>query len=139
MMQKSKDFLIESEDENGIDMTPMLDIVFIMLIFFIVTTSFVRESGIEVNKPQAATAKVDKRANIIISINKQGEIWIDKRPIDIRALRATIEKLHADTPEGSVVIAADTKAYTGILVSVMDQVKLAGIEKISIGAQSDSE
>ncbi|MEA3370175.1 MAG: biopolymer transporter ExbD [Campylobacterota bacterium] len=139
MKKNNIDALIESEDDKSIDMTPMLDIVFIMLIFFIVTTSFVRESGIEVNKPQASTAKQDKKANIIISINTRGEIWIDKRPIDIRALRTTVEKLHADTPEGSVVITADKKAHTGILVSVMDQVKLAGIEKISIGAESDSK
>ncbi len=64
---------------------------------------------------------------------------MDKRPVDIRALRSIVEKLHADTPDGSVVISADTKAHTGILVSVMDQVKLAGIEKISIGAQSDAK
>ncbi len=138
-MRKNYDALLGSEDEQNIDMTPMLDIVFIMLIFFIVTTSFVKESGIDVNKPEASTAKQEKKLNIIIAINKSGEIWIDKHPIDIRALRTTVERLHADTPDGSVVITADKKAETGILVSVMDQVKLAGISKISIGAQSDSK
>ena len=138
-MRKNYDALLGSEDEQNIDMTPMLDIVFIMLIFFIVTTSFVKESGIDVNKPEASTAKVEKKVNIIIAINKSGEIWIDKHPIDIRALRTTVERLHADTPDGSVVITADKKAETGVLVSVMDQVKLAGISKISIGAQSDSK
>ncbi|PHS59214.1 MAG: biopolymer transporter ExbD [Sulfurimonas sp.] len=138
-MRKNYDTLIGGEDEQNIDMTPMLDIVFIMLIFFIVTTSFVKESGIDVNKPEARTAKVEKKVNIIIAINKSGEIWIDKHPVDIRALRTTVEKLHADTPDGSVVITADKKSETGILVSVMDQVKLAGISKISIGAQSDAK
>lgn len=138
-MRKNYDALINSEDEQGIDMTPMLDIVFIMLIFFIVTTSFVKESGIDVNKPQASSAKSEKKVNIIIGISKSGEIWIDKHPVDVRAVRTTVERLHADAPEGSVVITADKKAETGILVSVMDQVKLAGIAKISIGANSDSK
>ena len=138
-MRKNYDTLMNDQEEENIDMTPMLDIVFIMLIFFIVTTSFVKESGIEVNKPQASTAKEDKKTSIIIGIKQSGEIWVDKRPVDIRALRSIVEKLHADTPDGSVVISADTKAHTGVLVSVMDQVKLAGIEKISIGAQSDAK
>jgi len=137
-MRKNYDALINNEDdEPTIDMTSMLDIVFIMLIFFIVTTSFVKESGIEVEKPQASSAKQDKQVNIIIGISKNGEIWINKHPVDIRAVRVTVERLHADTPEGSVIITADKKAETGALVSVMDQVKLAGIEKISIGADSD--
>ncbi|MDF1880024.1 biopolymer transporter ExbD [Sulfurimonas sp. MAG313] len=138
-MRKNYDAFLDNEDEQGIDMTPMLDIVFIMLIFFIVTTSFVRESGIEVNKPQASTAKSKKKVNIIIGIKKSGEIWIDKHPVDIRAVRTTVERLHADTPEGTVIITADKKAQTGVLVSVMDQVKLAGIDKISIGANSDAQ
>ena len=138
-MRKNYDALIGSDEEQNIDMTPMLDIVFIMLIFFIVTTSFVKESGIEVEKPQASSTKQDKKVNIIIGIKKSGEIWIDNHPIDIRALRTRVEKLHAETPEGTVIITADKRAETGVLVSVMDQVKLAGIEKISIGADSDSK
>ncbi len=136
-MRKKYDTLVDDEMEQDIDMTPMLDIVFIMLIFFIVTTSFVKEPGIKVDKPQASTAKADKKVNIIIAINKEGQIWIDKQPIDIRELRIKVEKLHADSPEGSVIIDADKHAETGILVSVMDQVKLAGISKISIGAHRD--
>jgi len=138
-MRKNYDALINGDEEQNIDMTPMLDIVFIMLIFFIVTTSFIKESGIEVEKPQASSAKTDKKVNIIIGIKKTGEIWVDNHPIDIRALRTTVEKLHADTPEGTVIIAADKRSETGVLVSVMDQVKLAGIAKISIGADSDSK
>lgn len=136
-MRKRVDSLLVEEEEQGIDMTPMLDIVFIMLIFFIVTTSFVKQSGIEVEKPQASSAKRDKQVNIIIAITKNGKIWIDKHPVDIRALRSTIEQLHADRPEGSLIINADQHSQNGVLVQVMDQAKLAGIEKISIGAQRD--
>lgn len=136
-MRKRVDSLLVEEEEQGIDMTPMLDIVFIMLIFFIVTTSFVKQSGIEVEKPQASSVKRDKQVNIIIAITKNGEIWIDKHPVDIRVLRSTIEQLHADRPEGSLIINADQHSQNGVLVQVMDQAKLAGIEKISIGAQRD--
>ena len=80
-------------DENAIDMTPMLDIVFIMLIFFIVTTSFVKESGVTVSRPSAQTAEQDKKGNIMVAIKPNGEIWIDKRAVDVRSVRANIEKL----------------------------------------------
>lgn len=136
-MRKNYDSLMGTDEEQNIDMTPMLDIVFIMLIFFIVTTSFIKESGIEVEKPQASSAKVDKKVNIVVGIGESGEVWIDKHPVDIRNVRTTIERLHAEAPEGSVIITADKKAETGVLVSVMDQIKLAGIMKISIGAESD--
>ena len=124
------------EEEAGIDMTPMLDIVFIMLIFFIVTTSFVKESGVEVNRPSAATASKKERANIMIGITETGDIWIQKRRIDLRSVRANIEKLHAENPEGSVVIQADKGAKTGTLIQVMDQVRLAGVSNVSIAAKA---
>lgn len=129
---------IESEDDLGIDMTPMLDIVFIMLIFFIVTTSFVRESGVDVNRPKAATSTQQKKANLMVAIRPNGEIWIDKRQVDIRAIRANIEKLKAENPEGGVVIQADRDARTGLLVKVMDQIRLAGVENVSIAAEGGS-
>lgn len=121
-------------EEAELDMTPMLDIVFIMLIFFIVTTSFVKESGIQVNTPQAQTASKQDSANIFIAINPQGEVWIDKRPVDVRAVRAVVARLHAENPGGAVVIQADRESVTHRLVEVMDQVRLAGIEKIAIAA-----
>lgn len=124
-----------SEEDAGIDMTPMLDIVFIMLIFFIVTTSFVKESGIDVNRPSAATATKKERANILIAITDTGDIWLQKRRIDIRSVRANIEKLHAENPEGSVVIQSDKGAKTGTLIQVMDQVRLAGVAAVSIAAK----
>jgi biopolymer transport protein ExbD len=125
---------IEDED-SAIDMTPMLDIVFIMLIFFIVTTSFVKESGITVSRPSAQTAAEDKKGNIMVAIKPNGEIWIDKRAVDIRSVRANIEKLKAESPESGVVLQADTDSKTGLLVKVMDQVRMAGISNISIAAE----
>ena len=126
------------EDEQlSIDMTPMLDIVFIMLIFFIVTTSFIKVSGIDVDKPKASSAKRVKKQAIIIAIGSDGTILVDKKRIDIRALRHQIERLYSDNPKAAVVISADSASRTGLLVRVMDQVKLAGVEHIAIGADSD--
>ena len=122
------------EEDAGIDLTPMLDIVFIMLIFFIVTTSFVKESGVDVTRPQAATAERQEQGNILVAIRENGEVWIDRRQVDLRAVRANIERLHAENPEGAVVIQADRDSRTGLLVRVMDQVRLAGVSNISIAA-----
>jgi biopolymer transport protein ExbD len=131
-----KQYTSIDEEESVIDMTPMLDIVFIMLIFFIVTTSFVKESGITVSRPSAQTAAEDKKGNIMVAIKPNGEIWIDKRAVDIRSVRANIEKLKAESPESGVVLQADTDSRTGILVKVMDQVRMAGITNISIAAET---
>lgn len=125
-----------SEEEAGIDLTPMIDVTFIMLIFFIVTTSFVKEAGIDVNRPSAATAERKERGNIIIAITPSGEIHMDKKVVDIRAVRANVERLRAENPEGSVVIAADKASNTGILVEVMDQVRLGGVQQVSIAASN---
>ncbi|MCV6607545.1 MAG: biopolymer transporter ExbD [Campylobacterales bacterium] len=119
-------------EESAIDLTPMLDVVFIMLIFFIVTTSFVRESGIDVNRPSAKTSKSKPKGNILIAIKSNGDVWIDGRNIDIRAVRANVEKLLAEYPDGSVIVQSDTDSKTGVLVEVMDRVREAGIENISI-------
>ncbi|UZE96229.1 ExbD/TolR family protein [Alkalimarinus alittae] len=125
-----------NKSDAELDMTPMLDIVFIMLIFFIVTTSFVKESGITVNTPKAQTASKQEKANVFVAINAEGEIWIDKRPVDIRSVRTVVARLHAENPEGSVVIQSDQDAATRTLVAVMDQIRLAGIDKIAIAANS---
>ncbi len=123
------------EEEAAIDMTPMLDVVFIMLIFFIVTASFVKEAGIDVNRPEAATAVQKDRANILVAISDKGEIWINKRRIDVRAVQANIERLHAENPQGTVVIQADKKATTETLIKVMDASRAAGVFDVSIAAQ----
>lgn len=122
------------EEDSGVDLTPMLDVVFIMLIFFIVSTSFVKESGIQVSRPSAKTATKKERANVMVAINQSGEVWIQKRRVDLASVRANIERLHAESPEGSVVVQADKDSKNGILVEVMDQIRLAGVENISIAA-----
>ena len=126
--------LVEEEEAN-IDMTPMLDVVFIMLIFFIVTASFVKEAGIDVNRPEASTAAAKPRATILVAISDKGEIWINKRRIDVRAVQANIERLHAENPQGTVVIQADKKATTETLIKVMDASRAAGVYDVSIAAQ----
>ena len=126
---------IKQEEDTAIDMTPMLDIVFIMLIFFIVTATFVKESGIDVTRPDAETAVKQSRVGILIAINEHSEVWINRRQVDLAAVRANIERLHAENPQGGAVIQADEKAETGVLVEIMDQVRLAGVSAISIAAE----
>lgn len=123
------------DDGSAIDITPMLDVVFIMLIFFIVTATFVKEAGIDVNRPDAATAVKQEKANILIAISAQNEIWIDHRRVDIRSVRPNIERLHAENPQGSVVIQADKESATGTLIKVMDAARSAGVFNIAIAAQ----
>ena len=124
------------EDEAAIDLTPMLDVVFIMLIFFIVTASFIKEAGIDVNRPDAPTSERVEDANILIAISANDEIWIDRRLIDPRAVRANIERLHAENPKGSVVIQADKKSTNEMLVVVMDAARSAGVYHVSIAANN---
>jgi biopolymer transport protein ExbD len=121
------------EDENEINLTPMLDVVFIMLIFFIVTASFIKEAGLDVNRPDAPVQQSKPEdANILVAITANDEIWIDRRLIDPRAVRANIERLHAENPEGSVVIQANKKSTNKMLVWVMDASRQAGVYNISI-------
>ncbi len=127
--------LFNEDDSEEINMTPMLDVVFIMLIFFIVTASFVKESGIDVNRPEAATAVKKDRASILVAISDTGEIWINKRQVDKRAVQANIERLKAENPQGSVVIQADEKATTALLIQVMDSARAAGVFDVSIATQ----
>lgn len=125
-------------DETEIDLTPMLDVVFIMLIFFVVTTSFVKESGVDINRPTAQTTQKQEHGTLLVAIRPTGEVWIDGRVVDIRAIRTHIERLHAENPEGAVVIQGDRLAQVGRLVTVMDQVRLAGITQISIATEQGS-
>jgi biopolymer transport protein ExbD len=125
------------EEENEINLTPMLDVVFIMLIFFIVTASFIKEAGIDVNRPDAPTSQRVEDANILIAISANDEIWIDRRLIDPRAVRANIERLHAENPKGSVVIQADKKSTNEVLVTVMDASRAAGVYNVSIAANNN--
>ena len=129
-------FQYVEEEEAEINLTPMLDVVFIMLIFFIVTASFVKESGLDVNRPDAPTAVKKENANILVAIGASNEIWINRRRIDPRAVRANIERMHAENPEGAVIIQADKKAFTETLVLVMDSARQAGVFNVSIAAET---
>ena len=136
---RRKSYYSNDDQQADIDMTPMLDIVFIMLIFFIVTTSFVKESGIEVNRPTAQTATRQEQGHIIVAIKANGDVWIDKRLVDIRAVRANVARLHAENPLGSVVIAADKNTTVDRLTQVMDQIRLAGITNAAIATEVASQ
>ena len=123
------------EEDSEINITPMMDIVFIMLIFFIVTTSFIKETGIDPNRPEAETAFRSELGNILIAISPSDQIWMNKNPIELQAVRILMEAAHAENPESSVVIVADELASTGIVIDIMDQIRLSGISKVSISAQ----
>ena len=132
-MRHHLDDIHVEEEENEINLTPMLDVVFIMLIFFIVTASFIKEAGLDVNRPDAPmTESTPEESNILVLINSNDEIWIERRLIDPRALRANIERMHAENPEGSVVIQANNKSSNKMLVTVMDAARQAGVYNISI-------
>jgi biopolymer transport protein ExbD len=130
-----KQYVEEEEEKSEVNLTPMLDVVFIMLIFFIVTASFVKEAGIDVNRPDAATAERKEKGNILVAISADDQIWIDRRQVDPRALRANIERMHAENPNGAVVIQADKKSTNGLLVQVMDASRQAGVKNVSIAAE----
>ena len=121
-----------AEDEAQIDLTPMLDVVFIMLIFFIVTASFIKESGIEVNRPEASTSQPKENVNILVAISATNEIWMDQRRIDVRSVRANIERLHAENPKGAVVIQADNESNTETVAAVLDAAREAGVYDVSL-------
>lgn len=134
-MRRGFSNLAATAEEDGIDITPMLDVVFIMLIFFIVTASFVKESGIEVNRPDANNSNAKPGASILVAINDTGEIWINKRKIEEGQVRANIERLHAENPQGSLVLQADEEAKTRVLVAVMDAARAAGVTDVSIATE----
>jgi biopolymer transport protein ExbD len=123
------------EEETEINITPMLDIVFIMLIFFIVTTSFVKEPGISPQRPVADTAAEKTRGNVLIAISRTGQIWMDKRSVELGQVRTLVEAALAENPESSAVIIADEQADSGIVIDLMDQIRLGGIGNISIAAE----
>ncbi|MBT8066148.1 MAG: biopolymer transporter ExbD [Gammaproteobacteria bacterium] len=122
------------EEENEINLTPMLDVVFIMLIFFIVTATFIKEAGIQVERPDTVTADTQDDASILIAISPNDEIWIDRKKRDPRAVRSVIAQLHAENPKGSIVIQADEKSTHETLVIVMEAAKGAGVTNVAIAS-----
>jgi biopolymer transport protein ExbD len=132
---RSRRHLHAEDEEHGIDLAPMLDFVLNLLIFFIITTSFVREAGVTVTRPEAESALVGgPKANILIAIRSNGEIWMDRRQVDLREVRPLVERLHIERPDDTVIVIADRSAKTGVLAQVMDEVKLGGIKEVAIGA-----
>ena len=123
------------DEDTEINITPMLDIVFIMLIFFIVSTSFIKETGIDPQRPDAQTATKQSRGNILIAISGSGQIWMHKRQVALVDVRGMVEAARKEIPESSAIIVADVKAQSGLLMDLMDQIRLAGVSHISIAAQ----
>jgi biopolymer transport protein ExbD len=129
-MMRQRVMFGEKQDDAQIDMTPMLDVVFIMLIFFIVSTSFVREAGIEVNRPSANSSDSQSKTAVMVALSATEEIWLDRKLIDIRMVRPAIERLKIEQSEISVVVLADEKSSTGQLVKLLDQLRLANVQYI---------
>ena len=126
------------QEEAEINITPMLDIVFIMLIFFIVTTSFTKETGATIDKPSAEQAVALRNGTILIGVRSNDDIWMSKRQIELREVRSMVERAKAENPEGSVVIVADKDSNTGTVVQAMDQCRLAGAQNVSLAARRDA-
>jgi biopolymer transport protein ExbD len=133
---RSRRHISHEGEETGIDLAPMLDFVFNLLIFFLITTSFVREAGVTVVRPEAETARPEANGNILVALTAGGEVWMDRRQVDVREIRPTIERLHLERPEDSVIVIADRNAKTGLLAQVMDEIKLGGIREVALGASS---
>jgi len=136
-MSRKHGSLAVDEEENEINLTPMLDVVFIMLIFFIVTATFIKEAGIQVERPDTITADTQDDAAILIAISEADEIWIDRQERDPRAVRGIIERLHAENPKGSIVIQADEGSTHEVLIVVMEAAKSAGVTNVAIASDND--
>ena len=119
-------------DEEDVNVTPLLDIVFIMLIFFIVTSTFVKEPGVEVDRPEAVTAEERRLASIIVAISAEDEIWINKERYDIDEVRAAVEQLRRENPRGTAVVQADAKSKSRLLVEVVNQIRATGLSDVAV-------
>ena len=126
--------LRRSSKTEGVNMAPLIDMVFILLIFFMVTTSFVKETGIDVQRPTASTAALKEKGNILIGVDANGHVFLERKQIDVRSVRAHIERCLAENPEGAVVIVADKASRTGVVIQVIDQCRLAGARNVSMAA-----
>lgn len=129
----------KKESIQDINISPLIDMVFILLIFFLVNTSFVKETGIDVSRPTASTAVVQNKATILIAIDASNRIFMDHREIDSRAVRANVERALAENPEGAVVVVADKASTTGTAIQVMDGCRMAGANNVSLAASVPQE
>ena len=121
----------------AMNITPLIDMVFILLIFFAVNASFVKEAGVEIERPSARSAQTQQKANIMIAVTENDEVWVDRQRVDPRSVRGHVERLHAENPEGAVVILADDDSKTGLVIEVLDQARLAGVEQVAVAATPD--
>ena len=123
------------EEKSEINLTPMLDVVFIMLIFFIVTATFIKEHGTDILRPEALTAEVKPTVSVLVGINAANEIWIDKKRVDVRSVRANLERLIAENPKGGLVVQADTGAKNELLMEVLNAARGAGIQQVAVATE----
>ena len=128
----------QQDDDTEINMTPMLDIVFIMLIFFIVTAVFVKDSGVEVQKPEAITAIPQKQISVLVAVTENDEVHINRESVDVDAIRTIVEKLHSENPKGTIAIQADDKAKAGLVLDTYKAIKEAGVTKIAFATEVKS-
>ena len=133
----TKDHIKSESGPTAMNITPLIDMVFILLIFFAVNASFVKEAGVEIERPSARSAVTQEQANIMIAVTATGEVWVDRQRVDPRSVRGHVERLHAENPEGAVVILADDKSETGLVIEVLDQARLAGVENVAVAATPD--
>jgi biopolymer transport protein ExbD len=133
----TKDHLKSDTGATAMNITPLIDMVFILLIFFAVNASFVKEAGVEIERPSARSAVTQEQANIMIAVTENGEVWVDRQRVDPRSVRGHVERLHAENPEGAVVILADDESQTGLVIEVLDQARLAGVENVAVAATPD--
>jgi len=125
------------QDGSQIDLTPMLDVVFIMLIFFIVTATFIKETGVEVNRPDTQTAELKKTVSLLVGVAPDSGIWIDKKKVDVRNVRPMMERLHAENPKGGLVIQADSESKVEKVLAIMDAARAIGINQVAIAGEEN--
>ena len=128
---------IRKEEEKVADLTPMLDVVFIMLIFFIVTATFIKEAGVEIDRPDTKTAEAKKTVSLLVGVGADSTIWLDKKKVDIRNVRPTMERLHAENPKGGLVIQADSESKVEKVLAIMEAARAIGISQIAIASEEN--
>lgn len=133
---------LHTREEGGsaaLNLTPLIDMVFILLIFFAVNSTFVKFPGVDVDQPVAKSTAVQPASNILIAVTATGDIWIDKKRVDVRRVRGVIERMFVESPDASVVVLSDQDSRTGLVVEVIDQARLAGASKVALAAAEPEE
>ncbi len=124
----------EDGGDAAINLTPLIDMVFILLIFFAVNSTFVKITGVEVDQPVAKSTSLQPASVLLIAVTENGDIWIDKNPVDVRRVRGVVERLLLESPDASVVVLSDEASRTGLVVDVIDQARLAGAQRVALAA-----